>query len=300
MQKKSLKEIECNLCGSNNYTPIGNKYSYQIVSCKCGLIYVNPRPSEEEIDKIYDKEYFSGGYDFGRQKLDYIKDEKVFKVFPKIILGMLNKKFPNKGSILDVGCAAGYLLEIAQDNGWHIDGVEISKFAQEIAEKKLGKKIFSSLNDPELLNKKFDIVASLEVVEHVSDPASLLEDMRQFLKDNGILVVTTPNVKNANLYKSFLDWECILPPVHLYYFSKETISKMLEKAGYDVIDVSYGPTNVFKGTQSKQISNLRNMYLKVKPAFEPIKNFVIDKPVSWYGKKKGLGESLIIFARKRS
>lgn len=66
MLNNSLKEIQCNLCGSDRYKSLGEKNSYQIVACSCGLVYVNPQPIEEVINKIYDEEYFRGGFNLGK------------------------------------------------------------------------------------------------------------------------------------------------------------------------------------------------------------------------------------------
>jgi SAM-dependent methyltransferase len=263
------------------------------------MIYVNPQPNDEEINNIYNEDYFSGGYDFGRQKLDYVLDDKIFKIFPQFIINLLNKKLPKKGKLLDIGCATGYLLETARDSGWEISGIEISEYARKIAEKKLNISIHNSLGDLKIKENYFDVITALEVIEHVTDPSRLLMEIRPYIKNGGLLVITTPNLKNSELYKSFLDWECVLPPVHLSYFSIKTITKMLEKNGYQVIDISYGPTNIFKSTDSRHVKNLKKVYYKIKPVIEPLKRKIIDAPISWYGRKKGIGESMIIFAMKK-
>lgn len=298
MQNSNLKEIPCNICGLSEYKVLGVKNSYQIVACSCGLVYVNPQPTEEIINKIYDEKYFSGGYNFGRTSLNYIEDEEQFKWLPKIVLGLLEKVTHKKGKLLDFGCAAGYLLEMAKEKGWQINGIEISDYAKKIAEKKLKIEIHNTFEDSGLRTNSFDVITTLEVIEHLSNPTLLLKNLHTYLKRDGILILTTPNLKNAEIYKTFMDWECILPPVHLFFFSKQTVTKILKNNGFEVIYITYGPMNIFKGMDNKHIGNLKKIYYKVKPIIEPVKRILVDIPISWYGKKSGLGESMIVIAKK--
>jgi len=295
MLNGNLREVRCNLCGSDKYKILGKKNSYQIVSCACGLVYVNPQPSEELIKNSYNEQYFKDDYNLGKGSSKYLENEDVSKW---LLLDLLEKIAPKKGKLLDIGCAVGYLLKAAEERGWQIDGVEISEFARRLAEQRLNKKIFTSLKDPEIKVDSYEAVTASEVIEHVSDPASFLKSIYPCLKENGILIVTTPNLKNAEIYQTILDWECIIPPTHLYHFNKQTITKMLEQNGFKVISITYGPMNIFKGKINEQVSNWKRIYYKVKPLIEPVKKILLDAPISWYGKRAGIGETLIVVAKK--
>ena len=102
MLNNSTKKITCILCGATDYKKIGEKNSFQVVLCNCGLIYINPQPTPEITEQIYNKQYFSGGNNFGYQGISYLgkENEKWFKYIPTRSLKKIEKYSKRKGELL--------------------------------------------------------------------------------------------------------------------------------------------------------------------------------------------------------
>ena len=246
MQNKHLENILCYLCGSNSYQELLIKNNYHIVKCnRCGLVFVNPQPTSELTDKIYNENYFAGGNQFGYQGINYLskENEKWFKFVPTKALNKIEKIVSQKGRLLDIGCAVGYALEVARDKGWEIYGVEISRYASKIAEKKLGITIVPKLEETIFPSRYFDVITTFEILEHIHNPDQFIATISKLLNKDGILCISTPNLDHANTLKNFKDWPYLTPPEHLFYFNKETISKLLNKYGFTVEMIFFGPIN---------------------------------------------------------
>lgn len=297
-----LKTVKCNICGSDNYRIIGEKNSYQVINCiKCGLVYINPQPTSNITSEIYNEQYFSGGCNFGYQGIDYLskENENWFKYLPTKALLKIERLQPNKGKILDIGCAVGYFLEVARGRNWEIHGVEISEFAADLAEKRLKIKIFPTLDQTDFPANHFDSITAFEIIEHLQDPSEFLQKINKLLKDKGVLGLSTPNLKNSKSLKNFLDWNYLTPPEHLHYFDKNTITEILKKNGFEVVYIFWGPINPLNKLSGKGVSSVKNLYHKLKPVLGPVKRIIFDLPMAWYGEKSGLGEDMIVIAKKK-
>jgi len=249
-----VEQSKCNICGSPFYEvayhikgfkdegagAAGEGFSYsitgdkidgvdlRIVSCLgCGLKYVNPR---DEAGKIFSR------YAQLEDGL-YLSEEKGRRVAARIILKQISK-YKRKGRFLDIGCATGFLLDEAKKQGWDAEGVELSEWSVNFAKDKLGLKVFQGhLNEANFPSKYFDVIVLTDVVEHVIDPSGLMEEARRLLKPDGILYISTPDIESllSKLLKA--KWWGI-QHAHLYYFSRNSLTRLLDVAGFRVIKYS--------------------------------------------------------------
>ena len=246
MESNSKSEVtefvNCNLCDSNSTRKFMIIKGFNIVKCKkCGLTYVNPRLKERKLHEIYDKKYFSNQafngakspfYGYGRylEDKDYIKD--TFNKRLKII-----NKLSRRGRLLDVGCALGFFLELARDNGWDVQGLEISKHAYNYAKNMLKLPVVNKmLEKSRFKSNSFDVVTMFDVIEHLSDPKFTLKEIRRILKPNGLLVITTPDIGSITAKILWRNWEEVSRVrEHIYFFSKNTLKKILESLNFEVL-----------------------------------------------------------------
>lgn len=240
-----FEDLPCNLCGANDYdvvyhaTPPEKRHvtsdnysaaSYhiledQVVKCKkCGFMYINPRPKSEMIVE---------GYSAAVDEAYVSQSEGRIATF-KGSLKKIEKIYPQKGRILDVGCAAGFFLKAAKDEGWDTYGVEPSRWLADWGNKNFGLNIRAgTLEGAKFPDKYFDVVTLWDVLEHVPDAAGTLKEINRILKPGGIVVVNYPNM-GSNLAKVFGRKWWFLLSVHLYYFTPKTIKAMLEKEGFEL------------------------------------------------------------------
>lgn len=222
--------VVCNLCQKDSYHLLFKKEGFNIVKCNhCGLVYVNPRPSDEDIKRIYQRaDYFKIGAG-GIGYRDYLADEKLHtRTFEREF--NIIAKHKNSGNLLDVGCAAGLGLEVAKKKGWKVKGVEISEVACNYAKGKFGLDIFrGSLEEAQYPDCYFDLIMAYGTIEHIQDPMSFLREVKRVLKDGGIFILATPDI-GSWLGKRRFQYK---PLEHLYYFNRNTITAMLKTAGLE-------------------------------------------------------------------
>jgi len=233
-----IEYINCNLCGKDDWKLLykaGDKIwliggDFNLVRCNyCGLVYVNPRPTAQEIKQFYPDRYFSRV--FGTIKFTDETRRNMERVFENRYAPF--SRYKKIGKILEIGCGDGHFLRFLKDKGWQVFGVEPSTFAAKYAGDVLGLNIFTgSIDDFAYTDKSFDVICMFEVLEHLHDPYSSLVKLKSLLKDDGILVITVPN------FSSFLriffgkSWHIIDLPRHLYHFTGRTIGDLLKKGGY--------------------------------------------------------------------
>lgn len=243
MKKELMEEIPCNLCGIKDEIVIyEDKYDLEtaseldikfkssgderlidrVVECKkCGLRYVNPRLKPDLVVKDYsegsDENFISQAE--GR--------ERTFRRQLKMI-----NNYCKKGKLLDIGTAGGSFLKVAKEQGWEVEGIEPNKWLCDWAFKNYGIKVKPGILEQHKFSPDtFDLITLWDVLEHTSDPKSVLRECCRILKPGGTIVINYPDV--ASLIHNMMGrrWIFYLS-VHLYYFTPKTLTKMLEVEGF--------------------------------------------------------------------
>jgi len=164
---------------------------------------------------------------------DYIKEERgrreaCIKILERI------EKHKKTGNLLEIGCANGFLLDEARRRNWKVYGVEISKWAAGYAREKLNLNVIEGhLENIAFPDKFFDAIVMLDVLEHLPDPKCILLETGRILKNDGILYISIPNISSAMSRVLGAKWWGI-NKFHLFYFSKNTLEKMLNTCGFRV------------------------------------------------------------------
>ena len=131
-------------------------------------------------------------------------------------------------NILDFGSGFGLFCEYMAQNGYEIDGFEINKTAV-IESKKRGINTYSELNQ---INKKYESITSSNVLEHIEDDVSTINEMRSLLVDKGILILYLP--------ASQMVWTKMDDDVnHFRRYSKKDLHSKLKSANFEVLDSRY-------------------------------------------------------------
>jgi len=193
-------------------------------------------PIVADISGLYDKEYFNGeGFDHGvSYDTELAKPDIINPVRLKNI-----ERFGEKGRLLDIGCAFGRFLLAAKGLGWTPYGVELSKHAAAHA-KKIGLNVKQgTLIDAKFKKDNFDCITMFDVIEHLQNPLSVLEEARRILKKDGLIVIETADVSSLSARIRKDKWTYFLLG-HLCYFSRKTLRAMLKKAGFRKVKEYHG------------------------------------------------------------
>ena len=153
----------------------------------------------------------------------------------------------NNCNILEIGCGEGNtLIELKrQGKAKFVVGIDIVDLNQS---SKLDKFILADIENDniELPEEYFDIIICADVLEHLKDPWSVLKKIRKFLKPNGILLASIPNVREIKTLISIVikgDFKYvdtgILDKTHLRFFCKKNIIELFESAGYKIEKITF-------------------------------------------------------------
>jgi SAM-dependent methyltransferase len=124
--------------------------------------------------------------------------------------------------ILEVGCGLGYLTYALRQSGYDATGIDISQEAVAFARQSYGDYFSTESLESHLANSNavYDAIVMVELIEHLEEPIELLEKTLPLLKPGGRIVLTTPNRTYLGYDES---WATDLPPVHLWWFSEESV-----------------------------------------------------------------------------
>ncbi len=243
----NFNEVNCFLCGSTKVKQTRKRrpvdfnvvrYFYECLDCRGYSLW--PKLEAWEIQTLYSTNYIG---DVGPEcSLDYESDTARFlklQIFLKQISGSGQKRY------LDYGCGASAdTVTMAKELGFQSFGVEVAEATRIAASQVSGCKIYSPA-EMASGQQPFDIVFLGDVLEHVSDPISLLKSVEENLNSNGILIIQGP-LEGAPTLTNFLVsikarilFKCSgsFPPYHVSLATRDSIVKMLHQLSLQTIQL---------------------------------------------------------------
>jgi 2-polyprenyl-3-methyl-5-hydroxy-6-metoxy-1,4-benzoquinol methylase len=231
-----VKAVECPNCESPKAKSLYLLKGADVVECHhCSLIYVPTYTPEftsmYKGDVVTDGQQEVGFYSYRSELSSHLKTYSAR-------LEEAEKALGRTGRLLDVGCALGHLGEAARRRGWDVYITDVSDLAVVESREHFGLNGFISA--PDKLSVKpgaFDLITFYDVIEHLSHPLDLLKDIRKALRPQGLLHLTTPNAKSLSARILGKFWFHLRPNEHLIYFTPETLTTMLQRAGFEVVKI---------------------------------------------------------------
>jgi len=228
--------IPCNLCGATDVEVIGERdrdgRPLRTTICRtCGLVWSNPRPSEAEVRRYYSHEY----------RLDYKgRSTPSLRHIARSGRGALNRyqmlaPYLKAGDrILDAGAGGGEVVYVLREAGFDASGIEPDEQYARHARETLGVPVATGfVQDAGVPAARFDVITMFHALEHVEDPSAILERLRSWIVDRGVLLVEVPNVEAR----------CIQPShrfhfAHFYNFSRATLEGLGRKTGFEPVSTT--------------------------------------------------------------
>jgi len=113
------REMNCVACNIEEYKKLFVKNNYNFIKCvKCGLVTLDPLPSEKQLEDYYKSKTICGNYDLN---LSIERDRSLKKIIDLVLSEKKN------GNFIDIGCFDGRLLEFAEDSGFTSYGLELQE-----------------------------------------------------------------------------------------------------------------------------------------------------------------------------
>ena len=242
------RPIPCPLCGSGEQRTLYERHGAQgaafaaemttdifsaygrIARClRCGMAFRDPRESDAHVLSAY-AELEDGAY----------LDERECRGMNALLSLKAIRAHLDRGRLLEVGCSTGFFLNAARLD-FDVVGVEPSEWAARIARERFGLSVHAGpLETFDAAPGSFDLVAMVDVIEHVLDPRGACSRVASLLRPGGLLYLVTPDLASlsARLLRSYW-WG--LRPAHLTYFSRRTMLRLLGEVGFEVVEMrSFG------------------------------------------------------------
>ncbi len=245
--------LNCDICSQSVWKPKTDK----LVECSiCRLVRAKMNPSEDELQKVYNQNYF-----FGEEYFDYFQDRLALEKNFSFRLKRLKNFFLPSSVLLEVGCAYGFFLNMCKGLVRKSIGYDIAKEGTDYALKELGLNVYCD----DFLNYQgelVDIVCLWDVIEHLPNPDKIIEKISLFTKKGGHLALTTGDVGSLLARIRGDKWRMVHPPTHLFYFDKKTITKLLANYGFKII--YFGHSAVYRNVDSvfNQLISMQNAQKK--------------------------------------
>ena len=150
-----------------------------------------------------------------------------------LVADYVAKHVPGRGRILDFGCYTGGLLtRLGEGHLRH--GVEVNRAAAELAGQRIGQQVWSSIDEIPG-DVRFDVVIAADVIEHIANPASLVQQLTSRLTENGVLILTTGD-GDSDLWNRFgANWWYCFYPEHIAFISKDWLNYMSRVTGVSIV-----------------------------------------------------------------
>lgn len=178
----------------------------------------------------------------------------------------VNKTISGK-NLLEIGCSDGYFLHLMEKKGWNVWGCDPSPRTQ-IAIEKFNIPVNKELFSKDLFDQKFDCVVMRHLLEHIADPKEFLDEVSLTLVDNGYVAIEVPNV----IYTLELSVIGDFCHEHISYFTPQSLSYLLDKAGYDILSITEHGYAIYFIGQYKSKSGIT--YAREEIKIERTKNLV--------------------------
>ena len=248
-----MKVTVCLICGNDRFTALPFGYDHegqrlQGTRCRaCGIIFLDPQLSDEQITALYSKEYFEGDFRCGHTG-SLFDDSTLADITDMPLVGRI-KEFEPGGVLLDIGCAGGAFMNSARASGFTVRGVEMSPDAAELARKRFGLDVITGdVHAGRFKDGEFDVVYLGDVIEHLPDPRRTFAEINRIMKPGALLAIACPTQTNTLFSRlGFFAYSLLgksvtvhMPPYHLFEYRPDSMHALMERTGFRIVQLDAG------------------------------------------------------------
>jgi SAM-dependent methyltransferase len=313
----ATEDVEsCPVCSAESWKPVARGFDYELGTCSnewtfvrcdsCTHLWLHPRPAVAELPTIYPPDYYAYTY---RDSVNPIALRAKDVLDARKLNSILRHSPHAPRTFLDVGCGDGRFFRLMERQGLAPEdcyGLELdSEAVRSLSDK--GYRVYCErVEDTEsIADGTIDLATMFHVIEHVNDPARVLERIAGWLAPGGLLALETPNVDSLDR-RLFADgfWGGYHIPRHWNLFSPRTIGSLLERCGFESPVIRYQTGHSFWMYSLHHRLRYGNPRLPaLARAFDPLRSVVPLAAFTAFDMVRGaLGaktSSMLVLARKR-
>ena len=202
----------------------------------CGFTTADLALSDAELERLYGPEYFAG-----QEYMDYVSERPLIRRHFETRLDRLLRyvAIPRSKRLFEIGSAYGFFLEVARERFRSVEGIDISSVAAAYARDQLGLRVTAGEFLGHEMSGPVDVVCLWDTIEHLRDPHLYVEKAASYMTPGGTIALTTGDISSWMARWRGKRWRQIHPPTHLHYFSRRTLTKLLERHGFTVVYAGY-------------------------------------------------------------
>jgi len=265
----------CNslLACSENQNHLFTKDRFAIQECaSCSFRHVDISDKEAHIAKTYSDSYFFEGKD---GYPNYLEEEDILYQHGSRYV-ILVKKYMSTGDVLDVGCAAGFILKSFQDSGWNCKGIEPNDTMANYARTNLKLDVITGNIENLSTQTQFDLILMIQVIGHVIDLDQTIKNLSKSLKPGGYILIESWNMDSFVARLMGKNWHEYSPPSVINWFSNKTLSNFFHQRGFELVEIGHPVKRI-------KLKHAFSVLGKDLPT-SSIRKRVIDKLTSTFGK----------------
>ena len=212
----------CLICGGESLDALSGYEEHHLCQCgSCGFVFSRAIPEKSLLQEFYAEDY---------DRTSYLSPITV-KRYEDLLDSFEPLRKTNK--LLDVGCGYGFFLEIAKKKGWEVYGTELStEVAAQLRAKGISMFV-GEFQDYQCDPETFDVIVSIEVIEHINNPIAHVEKAHCLLRKGGKFYLSTPNFNSYLRKRLGAQYDVIDYPNHLCYYTPKTLTKLFTEHGFN-------------------------------------------------------------------
>lgn len=191
-----------------------------------------PQQISAHVTTVYDDSYFNDG---GAGYVDYLAEADMLRERGRRY-GEILTRHHRVGRVLDVGAAAGFLLQGMADVGWDPTGLEPNDRMAAYGRTKLGLPITTGTLEALGTGDQFDAVTLIQVMGHFLDPLGALNKVRELLAPSGIVLIETWDVRSRTARLLKHRWHEYSPPSVVQWWGRRELDAVAKRVGLVAID----------------------------------------------------------------
>lgn len=212
------------------------KNGYPVIDCiTCDRRFSEIQESKSHLETVYSDKYFFDGKD---GYPNYLVEREILINYGIYFANKMERNI-KPGKILDVGCAAGFILKGFENSGWKGYGIEPNETMASFGRNELKLNIHTGSLEDFHTDIRFDLITLIQVIGHFYDVDKAMNNISKLLITNGLILVESWNMNSliAGIFGKF--WHEYSPPSVINWFSEKSLNKLFTDYGFELVDSGY-------------------------------------------------------------